>query len=126
MLTAWSITEVIRYSYFAINLSSGGSVPKLWLWLRYNTFFVLYPLGISSECALVWKAAVGPAGEYTGVKEALFVILAVYVPGMWVFFFSFFLLFSSFFSSFFSLSIPSFFFFSFLRLLFTVHMLRLI
>ncbi|KAG9594591.1 PTPLA-domain-containing protein, partial [Aureobasidium melanogenum] len=48
MLIAWSVTEVIRYSYFAINLSA-GSVPAIWMWLRYNTFFVLYPLGISSE-----------------------------------------------------------------------------
>ncbi|CAC9888407.1 unnamed protein product [Aureobasidium pullulans] len=51
MLIAWSITEVIRYSYFAINLST-GSVPNAWLWLRYNTFFILYPLGISSSYIL--------------------------------------------------------------------------
>ncbi|CAD0047447.1 unnamed protein product, partial [Aureobasidium pullulans] len=70
MLIAWSITEVIRYSYFAINLST-GSVPSFWLWLRYNTFFVLYPLGISSECWLVWLAASGPAKQYTGVREGL-------------------------------------------------------
>jgi very-long-chain (3R)-3-hydroxyacyl-CoA dehydratase len=82
MLIAWSVTEVIRYSYFAINLSI-GSVPGLWLWLRYNTFFVLYPLGISSECALVWKAAVGPAKNYAGVREGLFAILLIYVPGKW-------------------------------------------
>ncbi|KAI5209697.1 hypothetical protein AUEXF2481DRAFT_30461 [Aureobasidium subglaciale EXF-2481] len=85
MLVAWSVTEVIRYSYFAINLST-GSVPGIWLWLRYNTFFVLYPLGISSECALVWKAATGPAGQYTGVKEALFAILLIYVPGSYILF----------------------------------------
>jgi hypothetical protein len=80
MLIAWSVTEVIRYSYFAINLST-GSVPALWLWLRYNTFFVLYPLGISSECWLVWKAASGPAKEYTGVREGLVAILLIYIPG---------------------------------------------
>jgi very-long-chain (3R)-3-hydroxyacyl-CoA dehydratase len=80
MLIAWSVTEVIRYSYFAINLSTGG-VPALWLWLRYNTFFILYPLGISSECWLVWKAASGPAKEYTGVREALVAILLIYIPG---------------------------------------------
>lgn len=80
MLIAWSVTEVIRYSYFAINLST-GSVPALWLWLRYNTFFVLYPLGISSECWLVWLAATGPAKQYTGVREGLFAILLIYVPG---------------------------------------------
>jgi very-long-chain (3R)-3-hydroxyacyl-CoA dehydratase len=83
MLLAWSITEVIRYSYFAINLSI-GSVPSLWLWLRYNTFFVLYPLGIGSECWLVWLAASGPAKQYTGVREGLFAVLLVYVPGMFL------------------------------------------
>ncbi|KAI4850050.1 PTPLA-domain-containing protein [Aureobasidium sp. EXF-8845] len=85
MLIAWSVTEVIRYSYFAINLST-GSVPNLWLWLRYNTFFVLYPLGISSECALVWKAAVGPAKSFAGVREGLFAILLIYVPGSYILF----------------------------------------
>lgn len=80
MLIAWSITEVIRYSYFAINLST-GSVPAAWLWLRYNTFFVLYPLGISSECWLVWLAASGPAKQYTGASEGLFAVLFIYVPG---------------------------------------------
>lgn len=32
MLLAWSITEVIRYSYFVFALTD--SVPKLWTWLR--------------------------------------------------------------------------------------------
>ncbi|THV91330.1 PTPLA-domain-containing protein [Aureobasidium pullulans] len=85
MLIAWSITEVIRYSYFAINLSS-GSVPSFWLWLRYNTFFILYPLGISSECWLVWLAASGPAKQYTGVREGLFAVLLIYVPGSYILF----------------------------------------
>ncbi|THY99433.1 PTPLA-domain-containing protein [Aureobasidium pullulans] len=85
MLIAWSITEVIRYSYFAINLST-GSVPAAWLWLRYNTFFILYPLGISSECWLVWLAASGPAKQYTGVREGLFAVLLIYVPGSYILF----------------------------------------
>jgi hypothetical protein len=80
MLIAWSITEVIRYSYFAVNLSF-GKVPSWMTWLRYNTFFVLYPLGISSECWLVWKAT-GPADEKEPlIKYAYLAILAIYVPG---------------------------------------------
>ncbi|KAG9518655.1 PTPLA-domain-containing protein, partial [Aureobasidium melanogenum] len=85
MLIAWSVTEVIRYSYFAINLSA-GSVPAIWMWLRYNTFFILYPLGISSECWLVWLAATGPAKQYTAVSEALFAILLIYIPGSYILF----------------------------------------
>lgn len=83
MLLAWSITEVIRYSYFVFFLSGGpNAVPKLLQWLRYNTFFVLYPTGISSECWLVWRAT-GPAGEQYGnlAKWGLYAILAIYVPG---------------------------------------------
>ncbi|KAI3336613.1 tyrosine phosphatase-like protein [Xylariaceae sp. AK1471] len=60
MLVAWSITEVVRYSYFALTLS--GWQPKALHWLRYHAFFVLYPLGISSEAWLIWRA-VGPAED---------------------------------------------------------------
>ncbi|KAI1810975.1 tyrosine phosphatase-like protein [Poronia punctata] len=55
MLVAWSITEVIRYSYFALTLTFGRE-PRLLHWLRYHAFFILYPLGISSEAWLIWKA----------------------------------------------------------------------
>ncbi|KAI0194429.1 tyrosine phosphatase-like protein [Xylaria flabelliformis] len=54
MLVAWSVTEVIRYSYFALTLS--GWQPSALHWLRYHAFFILYPLGISSEAWLIWRA----------------------------------------------------------------------
>ena len=83
MLLAWSITEVIRYTYFALNLSGVG-VPKWLTWLRYNTFVVLYPLGITSECWLVYKAI----PEASKINElygyALYAILAVYIPGAYI------------------------------------------
>lgn len=84
MLIAWSVTEVIRYSYFALSLS--GYTPRLLTWLRYNTFFILYPIGILSECSLVFLAAVGPAAaekEYplALAPYALYAILIIYVPG---------------------------------------------
>ncbi len=79
MLIAWSVTEVIRYSYFTLSLS--GFLPEFWSWLRYNTFYVLYPMGISSECYLIWKA-VEPAKELRQEYAwALQAILAIYVPG---------------------------------------------
>ncbi|KAI7233004.1 hypothetical protein KC330_g5591 [Hortaea werneckii] len=85
MLLAWSITEVIRYSYFAVNIAYGG-VPKALTWLRYNTFFVLYPLGIASECWLVWLS-IEPAKSWNAAYEwALKLILFVYVPGSYVLF----------------------------------------
>lgn len=76
MLVAWSVTEVIRYGYFVQNLR--GGVPDTLTWLRYNTFYVLYPLGITSEVMLVWKASVAAQGL---VPVALWVILLIYVPG---------------------------------------------
>jgi len=81
MLLAWSVTEVIRYSYFALALS--GAQPRFLIWLRYNTFFVLYPMGIVSEAALVYMAATGPAAEQIGDWYAyiLYGILGIYVPG---------------------------------------------
>lgn len=79
MLIAWSVTEVIRYSYFVVNLS--GYQPAFITWLRYNTFYVLYPMGISSECWLIYKA-IEPAKEirreYAWILQA---ILLIYIPG---------------------------------------------
>ena len=80
MLLAWSTTEVIRYSYFAVNLKD-GTVPAWLTWLRYNTFFVLYPLGICSECWLVWLS-IEPARKMDWrVEWGLWAVLVVYVPG---------------------------------------------
>jgi very-long-chain (3R)-3-hydroxyacyl-CoA dehydratase len=84
MLIAWSVTEVIRYSYFTLSLS--GFTPKFMTWLRYNAFYVLYPLGISSECWLIYKA-IEPAKsvrqEYAWLLQAT---LGVYVPGSYILF----------------------------------------
>lgn len=80
MLLAWSTTEVIRYSYFAVNLAYGG-VPSWLTWLRYDAFFVLYPLGISSECWLVYLA-IAPAKTWNPAFEwVLKLVLFVYIPG---------------------------------------------
>lgn len=79
MLLAWSITEVIRYYYFGLTLI--GALPTGLLWLRYNTFFILYPVGILSECALVYLAA-EPLARYGDLYPYIsYIILAIYVPG---------------------------------------------
>lgn len=80
MLLAWSVTEVIRYTYFGLN-TAGSPPPDALVWLRYNTFYVLYPMGILSEVWLICLAT-GPAGEvWVGFEWALYAILAIYVPG---------------------------------------------
>jgi len=84
MLIAWSVTEVVRYSYFVFTLS--GYSPGLISWLRYNLFYVLYPLGISSECWLIYKA-VEPAKEIRQeLGWLLQLILFIYVPGSYILF----------------------------------------
>ena len=79
MLLAWSVTEVIRYSYFVWNLQGDG-VPRFVTWLRYNTFYVLYPIGISSECVLIWKASVVAETLLQWVFRG---VLGIYVPGQY-------------------------------------------
>ncbi|KAG5645189.1 hypothetical protein DXG03_006707 [Asterophora parasitica] len=54
MLLSWSLTEVIRYSFYAFSLV--GREPYPLLYLRYTTFFLLYPTGASSEAALIWAS----------------------------------------------------------------------
>ena len=51
---------------------------------RYNAFFVLYPLGIASECWLIWRTSLVTDDERW--RWALWGILGVYVPGTWVLF----------------------------------------
>ncbi|KAK9816955.1 hypothetical protein WJX72_007375 [[Myrmecia] bisecta] len=54
LLLAWSITEIIRYSFYA--LKEAGRAPYFLLWLRYTTFIVLYPLGVASELTMAYLA----------------------------------------------------------------------
>ncbi|KAI0085145.1 protein tyrosine phosphatase [Irpex rosettiformis] len=52
MVLSWSFTEVIRYIFYALNLL--GTEPYPLLWLRYTTFWLLYPTGASSEAFLIF------------------------------------------------------------------------
>jgi very-long-chain (3R)-3-hydroxyacyl-CoA dehydratase len=75
MLLAWSITEIIRYSFYAFSLSPTKTPTPHWLvWLRYSTFYVLYPLGAGSEAALIYSTL--PSGSpYPSAKS--------WVKGLW-------------------------------------------
>ncbi|CAF1553051.1 unnamed protein product [Rotaria sp. Silwood1] len=53
-VTAWSITEIIRYSYYTLNLFQAA--PQLLTWCRYSFFIVLYPLGATGEILTIIKA----------------------------------------------------------------------
>ncbi|EPS71942.1 hypothetical protein M569_02817, partial [Genlisea aurea] len=43
---AWSSSEVIRYSHYALNCIGNGNPPDWITFLRYNAFIVLYPIGV--------------------------------------------------------------------------------
>ncbi|VDP10163.1 unnamed protein product [Soboliphyme baturini] len=54
---AWSLTEVIRYSYYTLTLLN--NVPHWLQYLRYTLFIALYPIGVVGE--LLSIAAALPA-----------------------------------------------------------------
>lgn len=92
-LIAWSITEIIRYSYYFLNLI--GTVPYALIWLRYTAFIVLYVLGVTGELlcyyAAVQYASANPdAWSYTLPNKwnftfsylyLLITVLLLYIPG---------------------------------------------
>ncbi|KAL9932854.1 hypothetical protein V8E36_008109 [Tilletia maclaganii] len=51
MVLAWSITECVRYPFYAQQLLQQDA--PLLLWARYSLFYVLYPLGAISEAMLI-------------------------------------------------------------------------
>lgn len=55
LVISWSITEIIRYSFYGMK-EALGSQPSWLQWLRYSTFLLLYPIGISSEVGLIYLA----------------------------------------------------------------------
>ncbi|CAM0878730.1 unnamed protein product [Alopecurus aequalis] len=55
LIISWSITEIIRYSFFGMK-ETFGFAPSWLLWLRYSTFLLLYPIGLLSEVGLIFVA----------------------------------------------------------------------
>ncbi|KAG4921438.1 hypothetical protein AAZX31_18G134800 [Glycine max] len=93
LLISWSITEIIRYSFFGFK-ETFGFTPSWLLWLRYSSFLVLYPTGISSEVGLIYIALpfIKASGKYCirmpnkwnssfDYFYAAIVAMGIYVPG---------------------------------------------
>ena len=82
IVIAWGVTECIRYGFFVDKEGLGqGRVPSWLTWLRYNTFLVLYPLGISSECCLMYLALEPAQEAYPAYNLFLKAVMLIYVPG---------------------------------------------
>lgn len=81
---AWSITEVVRYSYYAANLRDPDAVPYWLTWLRYSLFYVLYPTGVASECSMIYLS-LAEAEKVVGswYSWTLFFIIFTYAPGLY-------------------------------------------
>jgi len=90
LLLAWSITEIIRYSYYVLHLVGLASIIQ---WFRYTLFIALYPIGVTGELLCIFSTL-----EYVRQKNiftiqmpnkfnvafdyqyALIVIMLTYVP----------------------------------------------
>ncbi len=54
IMIAWCITEIVRYSFYALNLiDQEWSVLRF---LRYSLFLALYPLGVTGELLIIASA----------------------------------------------------------------------
>lgn len=93
MVWAWSVTEIIRYSFYAFNLL--GKNPYILLFLRYTTFYVLYLVGASSEAFLIYASlpASSPVPGWQSWLQGMWkptdylrgALFAIWWPGMIVF-----------------------------------------
>ncbi|RMZ89379.1 hypothetical protein DV736_g3386, partial [Chaetothyriales sp. CBS 134916] len=84
IVLAWGVTEIIRYGFFVYKEGINSRAPSWLTWLRYNTFFILYPVGISSECWLIYLALKPAQKENKGIDWIFKAILLIYVPGSYI------------------------------------------
>ena len=54
-ITSWSMVEIPRYLFYALQLWDACPYPLLWL--RYSLFAILYPTGITGELGCMYMAA---------------------------------------------------------------------
>ncbi|KAL3490818.1 tyrosine phosphatase-like protein [Aspergillus germanicus] len=84
-LLAWGVTECVRYGFFVMQVNGGvETVPSWWQWMRYNLFYVLYPIGISSECVLSVRALPSAEKLHPLYWWFIVVVLGIYVPGSYM------------------------------------------
>lgn len=92
-ITSWSLVEVPRYLFYAVNLVM--EIPYPLLWLRYSLFAVLYPTGITGELGCMYAGAlylletqlytIAPIASAPQIKLSLFLVYCIvavtYIPG---------------------------------------------
>lgn len=87
MVFAWSVTECVRYPFYANALM--GSESNFLQWARYTFFYLLYPLGAGSEAMLMFKTLPNKypwenASVWTPEKYLVAVLFVLWWPGLYV------------------------------------------
>lgn len=78
MLLAWTLSEVIRYPWYAT--TTADFCPKWLTWLRYTMFIPLYPIGVWGEMMACYLAL-----PYLEERK----LHSIYLPNVWNFSFNY-------------------------------------
>ncbi|KAJ2771602.1 hypothetical protein IWQ57_002143 [Coemansia nantahalensis] len=78
MVVAWSVTECVRYSHYALTLLDINLSALVYL--RYTLFYVLYPAGVSGELLELWAVLPHAAEIHPLLKPFLLANMAGYPP----------------------------------------------
>ncbi len=74
---AWSVTEIVRYSFYFSQLMSNP--PRLLLWFRYTFFIVLYPVGVIGEWLIIVTPFAETGFEFNAYFAFVLVLAASYI-----------------------------------------------
>ena len=89
---AWSITEMVRYTYYYLSLIKHNYItsfelPYFLVWCRYSFFIVLYPIGVSGELITLWNSTKELKNYALGnitLAHSIYFAFVLYVPGLFM------------------------------------------
>ena len=89
---AWSITEMVRYTYYYLSLIkhhyiTSFELPYFLVWCRYSFFIVLYPIGVSGELITLWNSTKELKNYALGnitLAHLIYFAFVLYVPGLFM------------------------------------------
>ena len=89
---AWSITEMVRYTYYYLSLIKHNYItsfelPYFLVWCRYSFFIVLYPIGVSGELITLWNSTKELKNYALGnitLTHLIYFAFVLYVPGLFM------------------------------------------
>jgi very-long-chain (3R)-3-hydroxyacyl-CoA dehydratase len=81
MFGAWSLVEVVRYSYYVLQLL-GAPIPFAVTWLRYSIFLFDYPLGCSGELGTLYVSLDAITAYNANLFYVTIAVMLSYVAGL--------------------------------------------